>query len=98
MKNRRRVALLIETSNAYARGLLQGITAYIRKHEEWAVYLPEQERGAAPPAWLTKWRGDGIIARIENEEIADAVSRTKLPVVDVSSARHPDRHPLGRNQ
>ena len=31
--------------------------------------------------------GDGIIARIENRRIADAVMKLGLPVVDVSAAR-----------
>ena len=93
MKHRRRVALLIETSNAYARGLLQGITDYIRKHEAWSIYLPEQERGAAPPSWLSGWRGEGIIARIENDDIAAAIRASRLPVVDVSAARKLDDIP-----
>ncbi len=87
MKQRKRVALLIETSNAYARGLLEGIVEYQRQRDGWSVYLPEQERGAAPPSWLRKWDGDGMIARIENAAIALAVSKLSLPVVDVSSAR-----------
>lgn len=87
MKRRPAVALLIETSNAYARGLLAGVISYIREHESWSVFLPEQERGARPPAWLERWKGDGIIARIETEEIAEAVCKTGLPVVDVSAAR-----------
>jgi LacI family transcriptional regulator len=82
------VALLIETSNAYARGLLHGIIAYTREHDEtWSVYLGEQGRGDDPPAWLRRWRGEGVIARIENERIAAAVTATGLPVVDVSAAR-----------
>src|SRR5688572_31699236 len=84
---RRSVALLIETSNAYARGLLVGITAFQRRHEPWSVVLPEQERGAAPPVWLRRWRGDGVIARIENAKIAREVMRLGVPVVDVSAAR-----------
>lgn len=88
MKRRKSVALLIETSNAYARGVLEGIMAYVRQHEPWSLYLPEQGRGDRPPAWLAGWKGDGIIARIETREIARAVRRTKLPVVDVSAARH----------
>jgi LacI family transcriptional regulator len=87
MKRRKAVALLIETSNAYARGLLDGIVSWQREHEAWSVYLPEQERGAAPPTWLKSWQGDGIIVRIETEAIASAVRRTGLPVVDVSAAR-----------
>lgn len=84
---RRSVALLIETSNAYARGLLVGITAFQRRHEPWSVVLPEQERGAVPPTWLRRWKGDGVIARIENAEIAQEVMRLGVPVVDVSAAR-----------
>ena len=88
MKHRLTVALVIETSNAYARGVLEGIIAYIRHHERWSVVLPEQERGARPPGWLANWKGDGIIARIETDEIARAMRRTRRPVVDVSAARH----------
>jgi LacI family transcriptional regulator len=87
MQGRKSVALLIETSNAYARGLLDGIIAYQREHEPWSVYVGEQGRGAQPPTWIKSWKGDGIIARIETEEIASAVRRTHLPMVDVSAAR-----------
>lgn len=87
MRRRHQVALLIETSNSYARGLLEGVIAYVREHESWSIYLPEQRRGERPPAWLRHWQGDGIIARIENPEIAAAVARTRLPVIDVSAAR-----------
>ncbi|WP_437225922.1 substrate-binding domain-containing protein [Planctomicrobium sp. SH661] len=83
----REVALLIETSNGYARGLVEGIIRYIREHHPWSVYLPEQGRRADAPAWLSQWRGDGIIARIETQEIANIVKQTGLPVVDVSAAR-----------
>ncbi|MFN9717048.1 MAG: XylR family transcriptional regulator [Planctomycetota bacterium] len=86
MKNRS-VALLLETSNAYSRGLLDGIIGFVQQHRGWSVYLPEQERGADPPEWLRRWKGDGIIARIETHEIARAVSATKLPVVDLSAGR-----------
>lgn len=84
---RRQVALLIETSNAYARGLLQGIVHYIREHRPWSFYLMEQGRGDDPPPWLANWHGDGIIARIETPRIARAVRKTGLPTVDVSAAR-----------
>ncbi len=87
MKPRKSVALLIETSNAYARGLLEGIISYVHEHEPWSIYLPEQERGGRPPSWLKGWKGDGVIARIETDEIAAAVAATRLPVIDVSAAR-----------
>ncbi|HZN65236.1 MAG TPA: DNA-binding transcriptional regulator [Tepidisphaeraceae bacterium] len=83
----RRVALLVETSNGYARGLLRGVIDYARDHGHWSVYLGEHGRGDEPPRWLARWDGDGIIARIENERIARAVTRSGRPVVDVSAAR-----------
>ena len=83
----RQVAILIETSNAYARGLLQGVVHYIREHRPWSFHLMEQGRGDDPPPWLAGWDGDGIIARIETPRIARAVVRTGLPAVDLSAAR-----------
>ena len=83
----RTIALLIETSNSYARGLLGGVIQYTREHSPWSTYLAEHGRGDAPPEWLSHWNGDGIIARIENERIADAVASSGLPAVDVSAAR-----------
>lgn len=86
-RGRRQVALLIETSNAYARGLLQGVVHYIREHRPWSFHLMEQGRGDDPPAWLEGWKGDGVIARIETPRIAAAVMAAGLPTVDVSAAR-----------
>lgn len=84
---RKRVALLIETSNAYARGLLSGIYSFIREHENWTTYFPELSRGDLPPTSLKHWRGDGVIARVENSQIAAIVSGLGVPVVDVSASR-----------
>lgn len=87
------VALLIETSNAYARALLDGILKFTRSNLPWSLYVPEQERGAPPPAWISQWNGDGIIARIESEEIAASLSGLSIPIVDVSAARHAPAYP-----
>jgi LacI family transcriptional regulator len=86
MKRRPQVALLIETSNAYARGLLAGVTSYIREHGRWSVYLSEHGRGDSVPHWLRGWKGDGILARIENKRIARVVAERRLPTVDLSAA------------
>lgn len=87
MKQRPSIALLIESSNSYARGLLRGIMSYIHEHQPWSIYLPEHGRGSVPVNWLNSWHGDGIIARIENAKIAEAVVNCGVPAVDVSAAR-----------
>jgi len=87
----RRVAVVIEASNAYARGLLTGILRHVREHDPWTVFLPEHGRGTPPLETLAKWHGDGVIARIETEATARAVVRLQrkqgIPAVDVSAAR-----------
>lgn len=87
MKPRRQVALLVETSNAYARGLLEGVSAYVRDHRSWSMFLPETGRGDAPSASLARWKGDGVLARIETADIARAVRRLQVPAIDLSAAR-----------
>ncbi len=86
--SRRSVALLIETSNGHGRGLLDGVVAYVKELADWSVYLTEQERGAVPPNWLKNWSGDGIIARIETDDIADQLRGLHVPIVDLSATRH----------
>jgi LacI family transcriptional regulator len=83
----RAVALLVEMSSGYCRGLLEGIHAFAKQEGDWSIYLNEQERGATPPPWLREWRGDGIIARIETDEIGRALQLLKIPIVDLSAAR-----------
>ena len=86
-----RVAVVIEASNAYARGLLAGIHRHVREHEPWTVFLPEHGRGAPPLEQLAGWHGDGVIARVETPAIAAVLARMSkkqtIPIIDVSAAR-----------
>jgi len=77
------VALLIETSGAYGRGLLQGINGYLRDHGPWSIYLQPDGLGALPPRWLRNWDGDGILARIGDRQMAETIRQTGLPAVDL---------------
>jgi LacI family transcriptional regulator len=80
---RPRVALLVESSRAYGRGVLHGIAEYVRLHGPWSIYLAERGLGDAPPPWFQGWDGDGVIARIENRRIARAIGDLGLPTVDL---------------
>jgi LacI family transcriptional regulator len=83
----RQVALVIETSNAYARGLLSGIHQYLLANPGWSIYLGEHSRQDTDLSWLEGWQGDGLIARIENWHIAEKVRELGVPAVDLSAAR-----------
>src|SRR5690606_33197112 len=78
------VALLIETSNAYARGLLEGINRYLIEHGPWSIYLPEISRGQVAPQWLSSWKLDGVLARIETRSWANLLDRLKVPTINLS--------------
>ena len=82
-KNFPRVALLIESSRTYGRGVLRGIARYTHVNGPWSIFSQERELHSGIPDWLKKWKGDGIIARIENRRMAGELLRLKIPVVDV---------------
>lgn len=84
----KRVALLIEASNAHARLILQGIIAYVRENKPWSFSLMGQGKADEAPAWIDDWDGDGIIARIKNQRIAHQIVASGLPVVDISIQHH----------
>lgn len=84
---KRRVALIIETSSIYGRGLLAGVVRYMRMHDEWSVYLEQRDLTREPPAWLSGWQGDGILSRVTTPQLLKAVADTGVPFVELT-----DRH------
>jgi LacI family transcriptional regulator, galactose operon repressor len=86
---RKRVMLLIESSRAYGRGCLLGVAAYVRSHGRWSILHVERGLTESVPKFLKSWKGDGIIARIENEKIAKAVAELGVPAVDLRGSHRP---------
>jgi len=79
----RKVALLVEWSRNFGRGVLRGIGQYVQTHGRWKVYHTERKLSDTAPSWLRNWQGDGIIARIENRKLAAQIKQLGLPVVDL---------------
>jgi LacI family transcriptional regulator len=65
-----RVALLIESSRNYGRGILRGIARYAHTNGPWSCFAQERELHSGVPDWIRNWKGDGIIARIEDARTA----------------------------
>jgi len=75
--------VLIETSREYGRGLLRGIARYQQQFGPWSVFLRPHGLNEPAPKWLKKWKGDGILARINDRRMADTLLETGLPTVDL---------------
>jgi LacI family transcriptional regulator len=87
--DRPHVALLVETSLASGRDIVQGVARYLREQGPWSIYHEPRSLTDSVPAWLKRWRGDGIIARLQTKKIAEAVAAIGVPAVDVLGvARH----------
>ncbi len=86
MKKLRHIALLVETSREFGRGVLRGVTRFNREHGPWSIYFRPQGLDDPPPQWLASWQGDGILARINNRQMAQTVLATGLPAIDLRGA------------
>lgn len=76
------VAIFIETSKTFGRGILQGISTYSRTHGPWSIFIDEWGPATSLPAWIKNWEGDGIIARIRSQQMAERMLQSGVPIVD----------------
>ena len=75
------VAILLESVHGYCRNVLQGILKYQNLYGPWGVYF---EPGGSADQKLPsqkKWKGNGIICLVTNQEIEKSVLQTRIPTV-----------------
>ncbi|HLY09917.1 MAG TPA: substrate-binding domain-containing protein [Planctomycetota bacterium] len=77
-----KVALLIETSSSYGRGLLHGISRYARLHGPWSFFLEPGAQDETPPP-LRDWGIDGVITLFRTRRQARRLLAMRLPIVDL---------------
>jgi DNA-binding LacI/PurR family transcriptional regulator len=92
--DRPHVALLVEASLASGRAIVQGVARYLREHGPWSIYHEPRSLTDSVPAWLKRWRGDGIIARLQTKKIAEVIAAIGVPAVDVLGVARHARIPL----
>ncbi|HMO83638.1 MAG TPA: XylR family transcriptional regulator [Lacipirellulaceae bacterium] len=87
MVQRPRVALLIDTATSWGSGLIAGIAQYAHTAADWQLFLGP--RGKYDRLTLPSyWAGDGIIARVTHERLAQQIIRRAVPAVNVSWYRY----------
>jgi len=85
-----RIAILVETSHGSGRDLVEGVGGYIRESGcRWTVDHETQRLEGGPPPWLSRWTGDGVIAQVHSQRLADALVALRVPVIDVLDALPP---------
>ncbi len=89
-----RIAVLAETSLAAGRDILSGVSDYVRAHDQWIVYMYPHDIDKPPPSWFREFRCDGIIIRLHDERVAQAVLEKHVPVVDVLGVYNRGKYPL----
>ena len=78
----RKIALFMGLTDYYEHGIARGVVRYARAHPEWSLFgLGWMFRGLED---ISKWRGDGIVARVEDSSTADTLAALGIPVVDVA--------------
>jgi LacI family transcriptional regulator len=78
-----RIALLIETSTSWGVRLIRGIGQFAQERGDWLIHVEPRgryERSRIPAGW----KGDGIIARINQESLAREIVAAAIPAVNVS--------------
>ncbi len=78
------VLLIVETAMSFGRGVLEGISRYLIENPPWSVQLDLRELQVAPPVWLDRWDGDGIITRSTTPEMADVIHKRGIPTVNLT--------------
>jgi LacI family transcriptional regulator len=83
-----RVAVLVDSSTMWGRGVIRGVHRYSRERGGWHLFV--QPRGVEQRRWLPRgWKGHGVIARVGFPELAKRLKSLRLPVVNVSGITLP---------
>ena len=80
----KKVAIFVETSASYGRGILEGVAEYLKATQNWAVFLERTELSQCPKGWIESNDWDGILCRQTTPEIAELLFERGIPVVDLN--------------
>jgi LacI family transcriptional regulator len=75
------VALVVETSKAYGRGVLRGISSWLHQNRHWTIAIDERGLDDPAPDWLARWGGQGVITRLGEEALPPEWRGPARPVV-----------------
>lgn len=77
----REVALILNINKPYGRKVVAGIARFTRTRENWRLYVEDETLAKIPN--LRLWRGDGIIADLDDPQVLEAVDGIEVPMVNI---------------
>ncbi len=81
---KREVALILSVNKPYDRKVVAGIDRFTRTHRSWTLYVEDEPLAKIPN--LRRWRGQGIIADLDDPQALEVVIGLKIPVVNIWGA------------
>ncbi len=76
------IAVLMETSRAFGRGVIRGISNYVKANGQWNLHItPGDLNQRMPPNEM--WHVDGVIGRMWSRPVILEAQRRKIPVVSI---------------
>ena len=82
-----RVAVCVDKTGGYGRGLLRGIAEYVEACGPWSLCLDHHASGHYASDWLRHWNGDGVLAYVDTQALAGQLCRSRIPAVEVFGTR-----------
>ena len=79
--HKREVALILNINKPYGRKVVAGIARFMRTRENWRLYVEDETLAKIPD--LRLWRGQGIIADLDDPHVLEAVDGIKIPLVNI---------------
>ncbi|MEO2169691.1 MAG: substrate-binding domain-containing protein, partial [bacterium] len=83
-RKEKKVALVIDAHKPFDRQILAGIARFVRAAPDWQIYVESDPELRVPD--LRRWRGDGILANLDDAELAALLAASKIPLVGIGGA------------
>jgi LacI family transcriptional regulator len=84
------ILLLVETSRAFGRGLIEGIARYAWENGPWSIQFEDRALDSVPPKWLSEWKIDGVISRTTSVKLEKLLAEIRVPVVELHGTQFLD--------
>lgn len=77
----RRLGLIYDARRAFDRKVMAGVAAWLKEHQDFCLHVEQNSLHHPIPPNLASWDLDGIIANVDNQIVAKAVTASGLPAV-----------------